>query len=190
MPFSNIKKFLGAVIVLFFSVLPVFTLKAADDRTDIKISKIDICFGQYVDSLSFYDAAGRLVNHFGGSGGEKCTINFDSDEYLTRVFGKRGAVLDSIGFATNKKEYGPYGGDGGHISFVEQGLGHSTGRPISVVHGRTGDYMGHEVVENITGVSFYKYVERPISPDSISRQAGQKKALYLLSQYRDPDEVQ
>lgn len=47
-------------------------------------------------------------------------VDVDNGEKIIGVFGKRGNLLDQIGFVTNKgKIFGPYGGCGGvnfHVS--------------------------------------------------------------------------
>lgn len=52
----------------------------------------------------------------GGGGGEnENTLSLAHDEYITEVFGRKGAVLDAIGFRTNKgRTFGEFGGGGGH----------------------------------------------------------------------------
>lgn len=44
-------------------------------------------------------------------GGQRWLLDLDNGEYITEVFGRKGAIIDALGLRTNKgKTFGEYGG--------------------------------------------------------------------------------
>jgi hypothetical protein len=89
-----------------------------DNLTQVqKIVSIRIRHGARVDALqtTWRLTDGSLLSsaQHGADGGGESVIQFDEDEYLLTVQGRSGSRVDALSFTTNKRTYGPYGGDGG-----------------------------------------------------------------------------
>lgn len=77
------------------------------------IKTIVVNAGKYVDRIGVAYEDGT---HFsaGGNGGSRSRIDLANHEYVVRVDGRSGALLDQIKFTTNRgRVFGPYGGNGG-----------------------------------------------------------------------------
>lgn len=95
------------------------------------ITKIVVASGIYVDSIQLYYNYG--IGRSGGKGGALHTVLLDSDEVIVKVFGRKGIIIDAIGFITNKsKAYGPFGGQGG--TYFEFTGSHMIGMVIETDH--------------------------------------------------------
>nr|CAD1816958.1 unnamed protein product [Ananas comosus var. bracteatus] len=92
------------------------------DGQSKRLVKIVIRSGDAINSLAFeyvdQDGKKKTAGPWGGSDGSSTTIEFRSDEYLTKVSGTTGTfdripVVRSLRFVTNKEEYGPFGQEEG-----------------------------------------------------------------------------
>lgn len=72
----------------------------------------------------------------GGLDGAQNVVMLDEDEIILNVSGRAGWYVDQITFDTNKKRYGPYGGDGGK----DWELGRGAYR-LGGLYGRAGIYL-------------------------------------------------
>ncbi len=82
-----------------------------------RISSIHVHAGLYVDKLEFYKNGNQKYIEVGGGGGGEKVLNFAADEYIIGIFGRKGDILDKIGFITTKDRYGPYGDSQGGTHF-------------------------------------------------------------------------
>ncbi|SER58889.1 Jacalin-like lectin domain-containing protein [Giesbergeria anulus] len=90
----------------------------SDDLTQTaRIVSISIRHGSRVDSIQttwlLTDGSQLIGKLHGGSGGKEDVIQFAADEHVVTIQGRSGSRVDSLTITTNKKSYGPYGGDGG-----------------------------------------------------------------------------
>lgn len=90
----------------------------SDDLTQaVRIVKISIRHGARVDAIQttwlLTDGTQFTGVRHGGGGGKESVIEFGSNEYILTIQGRSGSRIDSLTITTNKKSYGPYGGDGG-----------------------------------------------------------------------------
>eukprot|EP01040_Poterioochromonas_malhamensis_P006046 gene6046-6499_t len=94
-----------------------------------KITQIFVRSGSKVDKLTTVFADGGSVQE---------VIEFDDDEYVTKVTLRCGEKLDQITFYTNKNnQFGPYGGSGGHAETVT----FPTGKYLQYFEGRCGEMV-------------------------------------------------
>ncbi len=91
-----------------------------DDGSGVvgRIQSIRIRSGQFVNSIQavYIDQNGGVIQgpERGAGGGFEQTISFEPDEFILAVGGRAGELIDQLSFVTNKKIYGPYGGNGGN----------------------------------------------------------------------------
>lgn len=90
----------------------------SDDLTQVvRIVRISIRHGARVDAIQttwlLTDGTQLTGARHGGGGGEETVIEFGSNEHIVTIQGRSGSRIDSLTITTNKKSYGPYGGDGG-----------------------------------------------------------------------------
>lgn len=82
----------------------------------VRIVSISVRHGTRVDSIQttwlLTDGTQSTGEHHGG--GEEDVIEFANDEHIIAIQGRSGCRIDSLTITTNKKPYGPYGGNGGH----------------------------------------------------------------------------
>ena len=106
------------------------------DNCNAVVSKIYIRSGARVDAIQFtyrYSNGQQYTSGYhGGTGGSGRTITIASGERVIGVFGRRGAMVDQLGFITNwGRIFGPYGGCGGGQFKVNS-------CNIKGIHGRSG----------------------------------------------------
>ena len=84
------------------------------------VKRIVIRSGTYIESIqiTYQLPNGKYYRgkRYGGGGGRVHTININVDEgeRVVGIFGKRGSLVDRLGFVTNKgRIFGPYGHHGG-----------------------------------------------------------------------------
>ena len=70
-----------------------------------------------MDAIQVFWSDGTSSPKHGGGGGDEAPIPLAADEYLVGIFGKYGDKVDSIGFITNKRVCGPYGGPNGDVDY-------------------------------------------------------------------------
>lgn len=96
-----------------------------------RITRIVVRSGSKIDALTVYYANNSWTTH-GGSGGRPSVISLEKDEYIIKVSGRAGSVIDQLTFFTSKgRTLGPYGGGGGSpfsLDFQGQVLHFFTGR--------------------------------------------------------------
>ncbi len=113
----------------------------ADDLTGVKrLTKLTIRHGAYVDAIQctwqMNDGSSHTGAQHGGAGGRQDVITFAADEYIVGVSGRAGAYVDQLVIKTNKRTYGPYGGNGGKPFDLGPLAAHTTG-----FFGRSGRYL-------------------------------------------------
>jgi hypothetical protein len=70
--------------------------------------------GTFVDNISTQFTNGSTAAHGGGGGDSPDhVLLLDNDEVIIGISGQCGTVVDSIRIHTNKKNFGPFGGNGG-----------------------------------------------------------------------------
>jgi hypothetical protein len=84
-----------------------------------RITRVTVWHRQFVDGIQLETEAGVLPR-IGGMGKHR-DVKQESfvlrpDEFLTGVTVEYWNYIDRITFHTNKGTYGPYGGDGGHVT--------------------------------------------------------------------------
>ena len=84
---------------------------------EVRITALTVWYGEWVDAIQVHWSDGTSSPKHGGGGGGGDTIPLAADEYLVGIFGKYGEKVDSIGFVTNNRVCGPYGGDGGNVEY-------------------------------------------------------------------------
>lgn len=112
----------------------------SDDLTQIiRLAGFNIRSGIYVDAIQpiFLRCGGDQVagEWHGGGGGNEQNVIFADGEAIERVDGRSGSYVDQLTFKTNKKTYGPYGGNGGG-PFSEELL-----TDVGGFFGRSGVYL-------------------------------------------------
>ena len=93
-------------------------LEFSDNLTQtVRIVSISVRHGTVVDAIQttwlLTDGTQIKGERHGGGGGEEAIIKFASDEHIVTIQGRSGSLIDSLTITTNKKAYGPYGGNGG-----------------------------------------------------------------------------
>ncbi|MCY1272143.1 Jacalin-like lectin domain protein [compost metagenome] len=64
-------------------------------------------------------------------------LALDADEYIVGIQGNSGKYIGSITFFTNKRKFGPFGGDGGYPFSLMAPSGYQ----VRGLFGRSGDFM-------------------------------------------------
>jgi hypothetical protein len=93
-------------------------IKGGSDPTKIRrLKKISIkhhCRVEKIQVTLVNNAGKKAIIEAGGTEGKWSHIYLDNDEYIIRVTGRSGTLIDQITFYTNKRrKLGPYGGNGG-----------------------------------------------------------------------------
>ncbi len=87
-------------------------------RAPARITKVTIWHRQFVDGIQLETDTGVLPK-IGGTGQHRDirmdTFTLEADELLTGISVEYWTYIDRITFHTNKRQYGPYGGDGGSL---------------------------------------------------------------------------
>jgi hypothetical protein len=85
-------------------------------QAPVRLTKVKVWHRDYVDGIQLETEIGVLPR-IGGTGKHRDihvdTFELESDEYLTGVTVEFWEYIEQITFHTNKRNYGPYGGDGG-----------------------------------------------------------------------------
>lgn len=125
-----------------------------------RIRQINITHGNLVDSITMVYANGKSIACGTDNGARNALITLEPDEFITKISGRSGQVVDQIKFTTSKnKEYGPYGGGGGKTFECN-----FSGKALLFIFGRAG--------VNIDQIGF-GYGELPaMVPSSILRSTG------------------
>jgi len=111
-----------------------------DDLTPvIGLAGFNVRSGKYVDAIQpvFLICGNEEVTgqRHGGGGGDEHQVRFVRGEEIVTVEGRSGKYVDQLTFVTNKKTYGPYGGNGGK-EFQEGQLD-----GVGGFFGRSGKYL-------------------------------------------------
>ena len=111
------------------------------DHCNAIVSKIFIRAAALIDGIQFtyqYSNGHQYTSGYhGGTGGSahRITINVSHGERVIGVFGRSAALVDSLGFITNRgRIFGPYGGCGGGPFKVNS-------CNINGIHGRSATYL-------------------------------------------------
>ncbi|MEA2572664.1 MAG: hypothetical protein QOI24_4665 [Acidobacteriota bacterium] len=109
----------------------------------LRVSRIRICSGTFVDSIQFTWASGSTVitGQRHGGGGGVCRIHtLAGDERIISIRGRYGRVVDSIVITTNRHRTLPItaGGPGGAAPFSYEAPPDGS---ITALIGRSGDYL-------------------------------------------------
>jgi len=101
------------------------------------INTIKVRHARLLDNIQIQYGITWAPSH-GGGGGNLTTISLNGDK-ITEVYGRKGSVIDAIGFITEDgTNYGPYGRDGGssfHIKSPKPGC------YLKYFSGRSGRYV-------------------------------------------------
>jgi hypothetical protein len=84
----------------------------ADDIPDdgVKITRVDIKWGNVIDSIKLTWSDGTTSFHGGNGGGNATTFTLKPNEYLTEISGTYGNVVDSLTLRTNEQTFQKVGG--------------------------------------------------------------------------------
>jgi hypothetical protein len=90
----------------------------SDDLTEVaRLFGFVIRSGDKVDSIqAIYqreDGSSFSGPQHGGNGGTQDSFAFSEGEVVIEVSGRAGSELDQISITTNRRTYGPFGGNGG-----------------------------------------------------------------------------
>jgi hypothetical protein len=113
----------------------------SDDVTNVeRIQSIKLSGGSQVDFISItyvlHDGSTVVKTH-GGSGGTSLTLPLSDDEYITKVTGRSGSMLDQVCFTTSYGRSIKAGGSGGSAFTIDP----KPNRPILGVFGRSGSLI-------------------------------------------------
>ncbi|MBA4532167.1 jacalin-like lectin [Brevibacillus halotolerans] len=91
----------------------------SDDLTNVKrLAGFYIRHGSRIDAIQgiyeYSDGRRTPQGFHGGYGGSHNIVFFENDEYIIQITGRTDRRVDQLSFTTNKRTYGPYGGDGGN----------------------------------------------------------------------------
>lgn len=113
----------------------------------IDLKRLQIKTGGYVDSIKVDGVASAT---FGGPGGGSIfKADLERGEYIVEVLGRKGSVLDAIGFKTSKsRTFGPWGGRGGGAFSICAPAGYK----LVGLHIVTAIFKGYHVVESIAPI--------------------------------------
>jgi len=90
--------------------------------------------GKRVDGIQFLYATGQWGAPHGKMKSKSADVVFAPDEYIVRVDVRNGESMDAVGFITNKRSYGMYGGGGGTFGSYSV----TAGEKLACVTGRSG----------------------------------------------------
>ncbi len=86
-----------------------------------RLAEVIVRAGDMIDSIQavYLLPDGSYVEgaQHGGSGGRRYSFRLDSDEYITSLVGRSGAVVESLTIVTNKRTSPTFGGRGGTRDF-------------------------------------------------------------------------
>ncbi|EYF05151.1 RICIN domain-containing protein [Chondromyces apiculatus] len=126
----------------------------ADDITNVaRIKSITLRGGTYVSAISItyvlHDGSTVVKSH-GGTSGTAVTLNLIEDEYITKVTGRSGSLLDQVCFTTSHGRTLSTGGGGGGPFTIDPKLN----RPIIGIFGSSGSDIDAFGVYYRSGVPF------------------------------------
>jgi hypothetical protein len=85
-----------------------------------RITEVRVRCGDEVDSIQAVWDNNPLEEHrHGGNGGNgPFALALAADEYITGISGKKGSRVDKMSIFTNKRQFGPCGGNGGDSDYT------------------------------------------------------------------------
>ena len=98
---------------------------------EVRITALTVWHGKWVDAIQVFWSDGTSSPKHGGGSGDGTTIPLADGEYLVGIFGRYGEKVDSIGFVTNNRVCGPYGGSGGDVDYHYNDAKHEDVKPTS-----------------------------------------------------------
>ena len=156
---------------------------AQDIPSGARIAELRISASDLVESLQtvYVLTDGRTVEgtRYGGSVGRQRIFRLDADEYITRISGRYGNVINSLQIQTNKKTSPLYGGPGGGDVFL---IEVPTGSRVVGFAGRSGALV------DAIGLT-YAQVDRGLAAgrDRISAGKLARRARYRINRARSTE---
>lgn len=116
-------------------------------RPDRKITAIRVRHGRVIDAIQVqYD--GVWGRRRGGGGGRESTFVIPSDDFLVRIEGRSGRVVDQLKFVLLSGRTSPvFGGSGGRLFSIKQ-----NGGVIHAIYGKSGSRLDQIGAYTVSGV--------------------------------------
>lgn len=112
------------------------------NETRGRLIEVRVRHGAFIDSVQtvYQKPDGSKVTspRHGGGGGRLDVLRLASDEFIVRIEGKHGNVVDSLEIWTNKKRKARFGGPGGAVDYSYTAI---RGSRIQGFKGRAGKFL-------------------------------------------------